>query len=679
MANQRADTSAAPSAPLLLGLDTGGTYTDAVLYCDETGVIASAKALTTRHDLAVGVSNAIDAALAQAPGAHGRVALVSLSTTLATNALVEGQGGRAGLVMIGFEPADLARDGLAGALGGDPVLFLKGGHDVYGRETALDIAPLDAWLAAHGGAIAAVAVVGYFAVRNPAHELAVRDRVKALTGLPTTLSHQLTSKLGGPRRALTTLLNARLVPMISRLIRATLDSLSARGITAPLMVVRGDGALISAAEALTRPIETILSGPAASIVGARHLTGLDDAVVSDIGGTTTDVAVLEGGSPRLDAEGATVGAYRTMVEAVAMHTFGLGGDSEVHVAEDGLSRGLKLGPRRLMPLSLAATISEARVISALKRQLAAPSPGRLDGRFALATGLPEEAAAALSGQERVLYDKLTPEPQPFDALLSSPAQRATLDRLAARGLALVSGFTPSDAMHVLGRQDQWNVEAARLGAELFARRRDGRGEPLAADAEEMAALVSARMTRQSAEVILKSLFAEQDMPEPGPSAAQVIDRALARTKGYVEFALRLDRPLVALGASAPVHYPSIAAMLAADCIVPVHAGVANALGAVVGRVRETAVVFVTEPEPGNFWVNGAGEHVNREDRGEAFRLAREIADAHALALALRSGADHATLIREEAIDMPLVDGREKLVEARFMTTATGRPRIALGR
>lgn len=675
-------SSGAPhSGPLLLGLDTGGTYTDAVLYCDDDGIVATAKALTTRHDLSIGVSQAIAAALdaqtKKGAGVEARIALVSLSTTLATNALVEGQGGRAGLVMIGFDAGDLARDGLADALGDDPVLFLKGGHDVYGREAEFDIGPLDAWLGTHAPTISAVAVVGYFAVRNPAHELAVAARVKALTGLPVTQSHELTSKLGGPRRALTTVLNARLVPMISRLIRATLDSLSARGIAAPLMVVRGDGALISADEALNRPIETILSGPAASIVGARHLTGLDRAVVSDIGGTTTDVAVLDDGVPRLDADGAIVGPYRTMVEAVAMHTFGLGGDSEIHVAEDGMARGLRLGPRRLMPLSLAATLAETAVLSALKRQLSAPTPGRLDGRFAHRAGLPAEVAASLSGKERALYDRLTDAPQPLDEVLASVAQRATLDRLAARGLVLIAGFTPSDAMHVLARQDQWHGEAARLGAELFGRRRDGRGDQIATGAAEIAEAVARQMTRQSSEVILKALFAEDGLPEPGPAASQVIDRALTRAKGFVEFALKLDRPLVALGASAPVHYPAVADMLGAASVIPAHAGVANALGAVVGRVRETAIVFVTEPEPGLYWVNGASEHRRLDSREEAFALARELADGHALMLAGRSGADHITLSRDAAIDMPLVDGQEKLVEARFMATASGRPRIAI--
>ncbi|MDE1993785.1 MAG: hydantoinase/oxoprolinase family protein, partial [Rhizobiaceae bacterium] len=275
----------------LLGIDTGGTYTDAVLFHEIDGVVAKAKALTTRYDLAIGIAGAVDAVIAKANVPVSAIGLVSLSTTLATNALVEGQGGRAGLVMIGFGPDDLKRDGLAEALGGDPVLFISGGHDVHGSENPLDLAALEEALPALAGTVSSFAIAGYFAVRNPAHEIRVRDHIRALSHLPVTCSHELSSKLGGPRRALTTLLNARLVSMIDRLVGACESFLAARGIAAPMMVVRGDGALISAAEAKLRPIETILSGPAASLVGARYLTGLDEAVVSDIGGTTTDVAV----------------------------------------------------------------------------------------------------------------------------------------------------------------------------------------------------------------------------------------------------------------------------------------------------------------------------------------------------------------------------------------------------
>jgi N-methylhydantoinase A/oxoprolinase/acetone carboxylase beta subunit len=664
------------TSPLFLGIDTGGTYTDAVLYSESEGVLASAKSLTTRHDLAIGVSGAVETVLAEIGAAVGRIRLVSLSTTLATNALVEGQGGRAGLVMIGFGPQDLARDGLAEALGSDPVIYLPGGHNVHGNETPLDLTPLERQLEDFSEQVSAVAIAGYFAVRNPAHEIAVRDLIRRRTSLPVTCSHDLSSRLGGPRRALTTLLNARLISMVARLIEATSGYLESRGIKAPLMVVRGDGALISAAEALMRPIETILSGPAASLVGARHLTGLDNAVVSDIGGTTTDVAVLEGGHPRLDSEGATVGRYRTMVEAVAMHTFGLGGDSELRLEDGGFDAGLILGPRRLMPLSLAAHLWPQPVLAALERQAQSSFPGRYDGRFALRTGLPKALATGLSAQEAALYERVTLEPQPLDAVLTATSQRATLDRLVARGLVLIAGFTPSDAMHVLGRQDQWNADAAVLGAEIFARRKAGSGQAVAVSALELAGMVSARLTRQSAEVILTALMAEEGIGGIDVSKSAFVERALARTPGLVRFSLRPDRPLVALGASAPVHYPAIADMLDIESFVPVHAGVANAVGAVVGQVRETVTVFVTEPDEGRFAVNGAGAHELFRERAEAFARARELAGAEAREAAIRSGADHPVVEHGEHIDMPEIEGLEKLVEARFVATASGRPRIA---
>ncbi|HBK09860.1 MAG TPA: hydantoinase, partial [Planktomarina temperata] len=132
---------------ILLGVDTGGTYTDAVLIRDDTDVIASAKSLTTRADLALGIGSAVRAVLAEADVAPGEIALASLSTTLATNALVEGQGGRVGLVYIGFDARDLDSHGLKEALKGDPVITLSGGHDHAGGQAApLDEAALRAWL-----------------------------------------------------------------------------------------------------------------------------------------------------------------------------------------------------------------------------------------------------------------------------------------------------------------------------------------------------------------------------------------------------------------------------------------------------------------------------------------------------------------------------------------------------
>lgn len=672
--------AATSPSPLFLGIDTGGTYTDAALWTEAGGpkgtVLAKAKALTTRHDLAVGISGAVDAVLGEAAVDPAAIKLVSMSTTLATNALVEGQGGRAALVMIGFGEDDLARDGLAQALGHDPVVFCPGGNDVHGNPAELDLSPLEKALPGLAETVSGFAVAAYFAVRNPAHEIAARELIQRRTGLPVTVSHELSSRLGGPRRALTTLLNARLVAMIDRLVAATEGFLAARGIAAPLMVVRGDGALVTAAFARHRPIETILSGPAASLVGARHLTGLDAAIVSDIGGTTTDVAVLERGRPRLDPEGATVGGYRTMVEAVAMRTFGLGGDSEVALKRGALDVAFEFGPRRLVPLSLAGLAHGEVVHRELERQLRSQNPGRLDGRFALRTGVPDRLAAGLSGPEARLFAEIEATPKPLDGLLSSTSQNATLNRLVARGLAHVVGFTPSDAAHALGLQSNWDATAARLGTALFCRRRDARGEPIARDAEALSRAVLAALTRRSAEMVLETAFAEDGLDGAAKVSDALVQRALDGSGGIVRHAVTLDRPVIGLGASAKLHYAGLPPLVGAACEVPGDADVANALGAVVGQVRVAAEARVSQPEEGVFRVNAGDVLEDFEAEDEAMARAEAVLRAIVAERAEAAGADMAEIDVARDIRSAIVEGHRTFVEAILTGTASGRPRIA---
>lgn len=661
---------------IFLGIDTGGTYTDAVLWSEHSGVIAKAKALTTRHDLSVGISGAVERIVAEASVRAADIRLVSMSTTLATNALVEGQGGRIALVMVGFSQADLDKADLRVALGSDPVVFIPGGHDVYGRAQLFDMTALSEALPRLAQEVTGFAVCAYFAVRNPEHEIAVRDLVRKQTGLPVTCSHELSAKLNGPRRALTTVLNARLIAMIDRLVAATEGFLDRRGIHAPLMVVRGDGALVSAAFARHRPIETILSGPAASLVGARHMTGLDNAIVSDIGGTTTDVAVLDKGRPRLDPNGATVGGFRTMVEAVAMRTFGLGGDSEVSLDDNAMAPSIRLGPRRLVPLSLLAANHGSAVTDHLARQVKAANAGRLDGRFALLTGVPAQMASGLSKGEAELYERITNEPQPLDRLLNSVSQAATINRLVARGLVHLSGFTPSDACHVLGLQDNWNAEAARYGAILYARRKDGAGRPLCDTPEEVSHRTYDALIRRSSEVVLETVFAEDGLEGPETVASPLVQRALSGESGIAGARLDIDRPVIGLGASAPVYYPAIGDMLGTECIVPSDTDVANALGAVVGQVRVSVEAHISQPVEGLFRVM-AGEVVKDfQIEEESIAFAEGVLKHQVGQLALEAGTDdaHITILRD--ISAATVEDQRKFIEAVLVATASGRPRIA---
>lgn len=672
-------TSASASRPaLFLGIDTGGTYTDAVLWSEPTGLAAKAKSLTTRQDLAIGISGAVDAVLASGSVPAEDIKLVSMSTTLATNALVEGQGGRAALVMIGFSAADLARDGLSAALGSDPVVFCLGGHDVFGTAQPLDLAGLEACLEDWRTTVSGVAVCSLFATRNPEHELAAAALIADRTGLPVTMSHELSAKLGGPKRALTTLLNARLIAIIDRLVISTETFLAQRGIRAPLMVVRGDGALVSAAFARARPIETILSGPAASLVGAFHMTRRRNAVVADIGGTTTDVAVLDDGRPRIDPDGASVGGFRTMVEAIAMHTYGLGGDSEVVARADGFRTRLVLGPRRLVPLSLAAHLHGDAILIPLEKWLRATTLSRHCGRFVVRSGLSDALAVGLTSAEVALFAKVTTTPQPLDTVLSATLHSVALSRLVARGLVQMIGFTPSDAAHVLAKQTNWNRRAADMGAALFARQKDAMGAPIAASADDLAAWVLRDVTRRSAEVILQTLFTEDGHDGPAMLALAPIQRAIDGDPGMARVAVTLDRPVIGLGASARLHHADLPRYLGVAVDIPNDADVANALGAVVGHVRVTASVHVSQPVDGLFRVRIDGRTHDFNAEAEALAAAEAAARDGVLARARAAGADAVEVSIEPGIRFSLIEGRRMFIDADVVATAAGRPRIATG-
>ena len=666
----------------LLGVDTGGTYTDAVILDEhEDRVIGSAKSLTTRPDLSKGVGGAIDAALAASGVPAGAIAMVSLSTTLATNALVEGQGGRVVLVFIGFDLPELARAGLEEALKGDPAILMAGGHTHSGTEIApLDLARLETEISALPPGMTGFAVAASFATRNPAHENAARDLIRRLTGLPVTCSHELSAGLNGPRRALTAVLNARLIGMIDRLISACEAHMGRRGITAPLMVVRGDGALVSAALARERPIETILSGPAASIAGASWLTGETDALVSDIGGTTTDVCLLREGRPAIDPEGARVGAFRTMVEAVAMRTTGLGGDSEVHLVE-GLATTLRLGPRRLVPVSLMARDWPGLVHDALDGWLAGEATGEQDGRFVLPMwhGTPPQG---LDAREAAVVGRLTEGPlRMADALRTRPELPALM-RLVSRGLLMISGVTPSDASHVLGRLDAWDSHAAQKALALFAKRRNGRGDRIATGPESLAQAIIDQLTAQTVDCLLEAAFADDDRgwaEAPEVLARHGLVRAgLDGHRGVVEVDARLGVPVIGLGASAPSYYGAVGDRLRTRMILPEHAGVANAIGAVVGQVAMHAAGTVTSPAAGAYIAHLPAGPARFVDRDQALGALEKALSAEASARARRAGVEEIRLVTEREVSEIQIEGQPMFIEARLRVTAKGRPRIATG-
>lgn len=433
---------------LTLGIDTGGTYTDAVIVDHTTKeIISAAKSLTTRENLFMGISDAISLCIKKMPETFltDDIHMVCLSTTLATNAITEGYGGSVCEILIGYNKALLQKQGFMDEMVSDEIIWLAGGHDLQGNE----VAPLNEAMARKEilmkrDGVEAVAISGYFGVRNPAHELHVKAWVKELINLPVTCAHELTTRLNSVTRAITAAHNARLIPLLKALIADVSRSLKESHIHAPLMIVKGDGAIVPAQIAIQKPIETILSGPAASCVGAYHLTGQKNIWVADMGGTTTDMALLTDGRPAISSEGAYVSHRRTMVEAVDIHTVGIGGDSLVEIDTQG---NICIGPRRAIPLSLLAD-THPDILSDLKRQVSEERWEKNAGQFVVSW---RSTVTGLQKEEKKLLDRMEKRPL---ALLCTTHDRKEfvtarcIEQLENRCMVHRSAFTPTDALHM---------------------------------------------------------------------------------------------------------------------------------------------------------------------------------------------------------------------------------------
>ena len=607
-----------------------------------------------------------------------KISLVSLSTTLATNALVEGQGDRVALVMIGFQDSDLEKHSIFDALKGDPFLVIEGGHNYAGFEKSpLEKNKLSKWISGIKG-VSAYAVCSQFAVRNPEHELEAAEIIRKLTDKPVSLSHQISAKLNGPKRALTAVLNARLIALIDLLIIKAEHVIKSLGILAPLMVVRGDGALISAAQAREKPIETILSGPAASIVGARWLTGETEAIISDIGGTTTDIAVLKGGKPAIDPKGASVGPYRTMVEAVAMYTFGLGGDSEVKLELEGLGGHISLGPKRVIPVALAASIEPDLIHQTLDSQLKNETPNDFDARFIRRTRASTEPV--LSERDDKVYRRIGEQFYPMSEVVKSRLDLQSVIKLVSMGVAQISAVTPSDASHVLGKSNAWDKEAAIKAIDLFARRRNGSGELLAGSTAQMAERIVCQLTDQTSSSILEMAFSEEKVDfgdKPDVLAKHpLIHFGLAGYSDLIKVNVGISKKIIGLGASAPTYYPAVGAELNCEVILPEYAGVANAIGAVVGKIvmRESGVI--SSPSEGKYLVHLDGKPVNFTSEVKALKVLEEKLTEKSIQKAKEAGAENVSVNIDREIKTANIENRSVFVEASVLVEASGRPRIS---
>jgi N-methylhydantoinase A/oxoprolinase/acetone carboxylase beta subunit len=556
-----------------LGIDTGGTYTDSIIMDISSGnVLDTYKSLTTHSNLIRGIENSL-------AGLNANyledIEFVSVSTTLATNTTLENNGDPAALILIGHS--------INAPLSTDQILSIKGGHDSDGNiaEELDDPELIENFVMQNKDKVSSFAVSSYFGVRNPEHEVAVKDIIGKLTDKPVVCGHELSMSLGAYERAVTALLNAQLIPVTDQFIRSILSVMEKKGIDADLMMMKCDGSLVTIDDALKKPVESIFSGPAASLVGASHLSNLKTCLTMDVGGTSTDVSMISNGIPEISESGAKVGGWSTMVKAIKMDTSALGGDSHVWVQTH-----TTIGPNRVIPLSLAA-YNHPELVEKLsnvdKTNVRLMNNIIQPTTFFIKSDLNEYESGnfKLDSNEKRILDVVGSEPLSLNEISNKLDEHilmfsSYLESLIKKKYVQQIGFTPTDALHVLRDYTGYNTEASDIGAKLL-------GEYVGMDKDSFCSHVKAQVVKDMSVNIVSYLVGDVKKSD----IKKIIDSSSSLN-------FKVDQPIVLVGGPVKAYQKDMCKILNADIIVPTYHKVGNAVGALLGDViyRTESIVRV---------------------------------------------------------------------------------------
>ncbi len=650
---------------LVLGIDTGGTYTDGILMdYHSQEVLATTKSLTTHHDLALGILDVLDQLR---PHIKADIRLVSISTTLATNAIAENKFRPVALFLMGYDSEMIDRFNLGTRFGTPFYYYFRGGHDLYGQEQAQpDLTAIQAKAISLQQEVEAFAVSAYYSPLNFSHEEQANEAIASISERPVVMGHQLSSRLDSIKRATTATLNASLLSVTNEFIQSMRFALNQRGIHAPLMIVRGDGALMNAAMTSQRPVETIHSGPAASAIGGRFLAGIDKGLIIDIGGTTTDIAIIDQGRVAVLDEGTQVGMYQTAIRSAKVRSFGLGGDSLLGFDS---ARRLTIGPRRVVPISYLAYTNPfvaEDVRACMKEKQHLIFPRRLEYWF-----LQREPRHAIKNDKaQKAVDLLRQHPLPLPVLLERLQVRDAHQfdgyQLIGEDILNRASFTPTDLLHFSGEYAPWDVEAARFVAQVYAAYRRWTPEELL---HNMKATIAETIVAEVVSFISgQSLVRDLNLLDRSNLGQWMFEENLYHTNKYMDCEIHLKMPIIGMGAPASIFLPRVAKLLHTDLILPPHFEVANAIGAVAGNIMILREADLVPLENSNgFATLAGGERHEFDSLEQASAYLKDSLGKQAMEEALAMGATDLHLEAEQV--------HTGLEHYHFLVRAIGNPRL----
>ncbi|MCL1984743.1 MAG: hydantoinase/oxoprolinase family protein [Methanomassiliicoccaceae archaeon] len=555
-----------------LGVDTGGTFTDAVIVdMDDNTVIAKRKSPTTHHDLSIGLHASVDAVFEACEIRPEDISLVGISTTLATNSILEGMGGNVGLIIIGWDPMGPVH------FGEKHQAFVRGGYDSRGKAIAqLDEKEVRSAIKKVSKGVDAIAISGLFSTMNTSQERKVREIAAEMTGLPTVSGHELSATLGIDIRTETTVLNAKLIPAVSKFFDDVKRTFVSKGITAPIMAYKGDGSVMDLEQAKIYPVETILSGPAASSVGGTALSGIENCMIVDIGGTSTDIAVVDQGFPMIQEEGASVGKWRTRVKAVDMYTVALGGDSRITLKDSRFT----IGPDRVTPLAVLTSAYPEITDKIMFDDLI-------------------DYYIAVDGAD---VSKMTDKEKRVYSGMKGKGPMTSLDiREATNGLWMISGelasltkkemieassLTPTDVLIFLKKFSYGSEKGAEAGVHAIAERTGMTNKQAAMTMFE-------EIKMKISEALMTKLLDDEMSEWLNDGSLKMIRKMTSLKRGkLLDILPKLKYPMIGVGAPAEALMSDMGERFGTSVIFPENFDVCNAVGAVTSKISESLTATV---------------------------------------------------------------------------------------
>ena len=439
------------------------------------------------------------------------------------------------------------------------------------------------------------------------------------------------------------MLNARLIPVIREFLDAVYRALEKRQIKAPVVIVRSDGSVMSESFTSVRPVETLISGPAASVIGGAELTNETDSLVIDMGGTTTDISIIKDGIPKHVEEGINIGSWRTFVKGVYIDTFGLGGDSAVVYDKNGR---LRLESYRVIPISVLSSRWPG-VLPKLKRLMQEYKKHTLPLYEFVVLQKSIEDSERYTTKEKLLCRELIKGPLIYKeaaAVLGVDIYNLDTTRLERDGVIIRSGLTPTDMMHIKGDYLAFDKEAACIAAEFAAASTNTYYGDLPDTIYEM---VKSKLYYNIVRLLLLQENAEYKTNGIGKELKKLIYESYEAGKKndasiFIKPEFKVNASLIGIGAPIHIFLPDVAKALGTRYVVPKDAGVANALGAVIGNIRAVCSIEV-RPEYSvsgitGYIVFGKDQNAVTQSREEAIKKAIEEAKLGAHTEAVNRGA-----------------------------------------